>query len=144
MRQEETVLIRRPASEVYAYLADASRAAEWSAGVTRVELPPGFEDKVGARFRMSIKEGAKESWYDAEVLAREPGRRSRLRVSRGGFLMETEFLFEPVAEGTRLTEAVEYDLKGGQKLILPVAWLFNRSILKKQTRNIKRVLEARA
>ena len=114
MRQEETVLVRRPVPDVYAYLADASRAAEWSGGVTRVELPPGFEDKVGARFRMSIKEGAKENWYDAEILVRDPGRRSRLRVSRDGFDMQTEFLFAPAPEGTRLTEAVEYELKGGK------------------------------
>lgn len=143
MRQEESIFIRRPLPDVVAYVSDASRASEWSDGLTRVELPPGFENKVGARFRMTIKEGAKESWYDAEVIALDASRR-RLRVTRDGFLMETEFAYEPESEGTRLTEAVEYDLKGGQKLFLPIAWLFNRSILRKQTRKIKSVLESEA
>lgn len=142
MRQEETVVIRRPVSEVFAYVDDPANAPKWAEGITKLEVGPEVPGVVGTTFRMAVKEGRSENWYEGVAIAYEKDRRTRDRVTRGDMAMEMELRYEPVPEGTRVTQSVDIELKGPMKLATPIIWLFNRASLRKQTRKLKELLEA--
>jgi uncharacterized protein YndB with AHSA1/START domain len=140
MRQEDSVIIARPVPEVFAYLADFGNTPAWAEGVTRMEVAGGVT-AVGATFRLAIQEGARERWYEGEVLAREEGRRVVSRMTREGMVIRTELMVEPVGGGTRVTQVADTRLSGFMVLLKPLVWVFTRNLLRKQNANIQAILE---
>lgn len=120
-----TVLIAAPREQVYAYLADFPRHAEWAQSVVQLALVrPGDERGVGAVYRTAERQGwqADRRPYQplargvpgdtmCEVTALVPGRQLAWRSwapvpgvrHEGHFAVE----LETVATGTRLTQRIQ-------------------------------------
>lgn len=135
-------MVPRPVDEVFAFTEDPANAPDWAEGIVDLEILEETEDHVGSRYRMVVQEGKAQNAYEGEVLVWEENRRTLNRVERDGQEMDMERTYEPVAGGTRVTLASEYELEGWAKLFLPVAWLMNRRFLKRQTAKLKELLEA--
>ena len=57
---ESSIEIARPPDEVFAYLADPTRFAEWQRDVVRVDLEDGGPPGLGARFTTTRRIGGVE------------------------------------------------------------------------------------
>ena len=96
-------VVARPVDQVAAYLIDAGNAPQWYANIVRVELltPPPYA--VGSRMRFEARFLGRTLDYTYVVAALDPDRGLSMTTSQGPFPMTTEYAWEPVPGGTRVT-----------------------------------------
>jgi uncharacterized membrane protein len=130
---ETSVVVQAPAQAVYDYLLDFTRHSEWVYNLSKVSQVSQGQIGVGTVFRAQegpppvplmkklnmmiyfiagLTSGAKP-YSEAEITALEPGRRIAWRagIPKGaGFfnLAEWEFIFEPQAQATHITQRFHY------------------------------------
>jgi hypothetical protein len=100
----ESIMVSRPAEELYAMVSDVTRMGEWSPVCTG-----GWWDDdtrgVGAWFTGHNEANAKTWETRSRVVADEPGREFAFVV--GGDRTRWGYTFTPVPGGTELTESWE-------------------------------------
>ncbi|MEO6505409.1 MAG: SRPBCC family protein [Terrimesophilobacter sp.] len=100
----ESIIVFRPAEQLYAMVSDVTRMGEWSPVCTG-----GWWDDdtrgVGAWFTGHNETPAKTWETRSQVVADTPGREFAFVV--GGDRTRWGYTFTPVAEGTELTESWE-------------------------------------
>ena len=80
---QHSVLIRRPVSEVFAFVADGTNAMRWRTGVLDVSRQSG--EGLGAVYRQGVKgPGGRRIAADYEVTAFEPHEAAELVVGIAG------------------------------------------------------------
>lgn len=98
-----TVVVNRPASAVFAFVADGRNHAEWldpSGERAQVEHLSGPLSGAGARYRLTRRDGDEPPvTYEFSTVEFEPGR--RVAYEFPGYAVEV-FEVAPGAEGTRL------------------------------------------
>lgn len=109
---QDSITIARPPEDVYALVSDVTRMGEFSP-VCRSCWWDGDQRGVGAWF--SGRNVTPERTWEthSQVAVAEPGREFAWIV--GGSWTRWGYTFEPVADGTRVTESWEF-LPGGQAL----------------------------
>ena len=134
--------IDRPREEVFAFLVDFDRAAEWAPEITRVEMLTGGPLRVGSRYREMRWTSKGESHIDMEVTAFDPPGRYSAAFDAGGYHATFNYMFTPDGDGTRVEMSCIVRADGARKLLSPIiTWLLRRQD-KQKLRNLKRVLEA--
>jgi hypothetical protein len=100
----QSIIVSRPAEELYAMVSDVTRMGEWSPVCTGGWWDDGSRG-VGAWFT-GHNETPTNTWETrSQVVANEPGREFAFVV--GGDRTRWGYTFTPVAEGTELTESWE-------------------------------------
>jgi uncharacterized membrane protein len=142
-RFEQEVVIARPPSEVFAYLAELANLPAWQGSVT--EIVPDEEGllREGSRFTEVRRVAGRrlESRLEVETLA--PDRELTLRVVSGPVPGTIRHLLEPAGDGTRLLLAGELAGGGLRGLAGPLLERAARREAQADLRRLKRVLEAR-
>lgn len=106
LEHSESIVIARPADDVYRMVSDVTRMGEWSPECKSCWWDEGAGPKVGAWFS-GRNEAGQYSWETrSEVVAAEPGREFAWIV--GGNLVRWGYEFESVPEGTRVTESWKF------------------------------------
>jgi ribosome-associated toxin RatA of RatAB toxin-antitoxin module len=109
-RDEITTVVAAPPDEVYALVADVVRTPEFSPDVVRCRwLDGATEPAVGARFEAVNRNLRGQTWRNRPVVvAAEAGR--EFAFARTEPFMGTlvwRYRFQPVDDGTRVTESYE-------------------------------------
>jgi hypothetical protein len=109
-RDDVSLLIQAPAEDVYALVADVTRTPEFSPALVRCTWLDGATGPApGARFEAVNTTAAGKTWKNRPVVtAAVPGREfafSRTEPLAGTLLWR--YRFEPVGDGTRVTESYE-------------------------------------
>jgi uncharacterized membrane protein len=114
MPVEESIIIDRPAEEVFEFLLVRTNDRVWMASVTESEwLDPAEPMGVGRRGRMVMQAMGRREFLD-EVTEYEPGRRIAHRSVAGPMVIHTACLAEPAGSGCRATVRYEPErLPGG-------------------------------
>jgi uncharacterized protein YndB with AHSA1/START domain len=101
--------VSAPADEVWRVVADITRIPEWSPVCHRCEWIDGADAAVvGARFRGHNKLNGARWSRDCVVTAAEPGEVFAFSTSfKGQESTRWRYRLEPIASGTRITEAYE-------------------------------------
>ena len=96
-------VIPGPVAKVAAYAADPTNAPAWYANISAVEweTPPPLG--VGSRIAFVARFLGRRIAYTYEVIEYEPERRLVMQTAQGPFPMETTYMWQPVAGGTRMT-----------------------------------------
>ena len=119
MKLSRSVLIERPAKDVFGLVSDLARGPEWFAGITRWEPRSRTRKDVGARYRVLVKVGAVEAGGTLVVTAWDPPR-SIAWESLSGIEQRGRWRLRKSGPGTELTLEVEYTLPGA------AGWLAER------------------
>jgi uncharacterized protein YndB with AHSA1/START domain len=118
--ERTTQLPARPA-DVFAYLTDPARRAEWDAGCEACTLE-GERPAVGARLRLRGRRMA-PSWL-GEYQTFDPPRGASIRLIEGAGMPFRSFVegfsVTSVKGGSTLTLRVEYQARGAIRLVEPV------------------------
>jgi uncharacterized protein YndB with AHSA1/START domain len=115
---EHTVTIRRPVSEVFAFVADCETARQWRPGVLDVACVSG--DGVGTRYRQGVKGPfGRRVPADYEITALEPDRLLAFRAVAGPVRPEGRYEFAREGDGTRVRFALACELRGAKRLMAP-------------------------
>lgn len=137
---DESIEVRRPLHEVFAYVSDFSRIEEWDPAVARglrsTEGPLG----VGSKFRIDMKAGFSLRYT---VVEWEPNRRLLMSVDSKPFTAREEIFFKRTAEGTRVRYVATFDFVGPlERLVKAFPRVMDR-VGKGAMAGMKRALEDR-
>jgi uncharacterized protein YndB with AHSA1/START domain len=135
------VVIRRPPAEVWPYLVERDKQAQWL-GVPMEPLTEG-PDRAGSRMRLTFGMGPVRTSVTLELLAVEPPERLAFTtVSQGGVQWEGEYRLEPVDDtGTRLSQQGTLRFTGLWRLLEPIAGNEIKQGEIKELEKLKAILE---
>ena len=103
----ESIVIRRPLAEVFAYVSDPKHAPEWQSALLEVRQTTAGPLGVGTQFIGVRKFLGRKIESSAEFVAYEPGTSVIYKSDAGPMPMTWWYRFEPVAEGVRVTCQME-------------------------------------
>ena len=136
---ENSIVIKRPRSDVFAFVANHENDPKWRPGVVDIARASG--EGQGAVYRQGVKGPmGKRIAADFEVTAYEEGSHLAFRTLGGPVQPEGSYVFEDANGGTRVTFSLNANLRGPQKLMAPMVSKSMRSQVDALT-NLKRVLE---
>jgi uncharacterized protein YndB with AHSA1/START domain len=111
------VTIKRPAAEVFAFIADGENAAKWRSGVKEIERVSG--DGVGAVYRQRVSgPGGRSVSADYEVTKYDPNSLLAFKTIAGPVRPTGEFRLSEDGGSTALTFSLRADLSGLKKLFM--------------------------
>jgi uncharacterized protein YndB with AHSA1/START domain len=117
---ENSVTIRRPVEDVFAFLADFENVPKWNyAIVETTKVSPG-PVRVGTTYRQT-RSAPRRSEETFEVTVFEPATRLEVQGGLGPFTARVSYLLEPTGSGTTLTNAVDLESSGLLTLVAPLA-----------------------
>ena len=105
---ENTVTIRKPAEEVFAFLADFENIPTWNYAIEQTRKSSAGPVGVGTRYRQTRSVPGR-SIEDFEVTVFEPARRLAIQGQIGPFQATISYELEAAAGATRLVNNVELD-----------------------------------
>jgi uncharacterized protein YndB with AHSA1/START domain len=139
------VVIDAKPGDVWAYVANLDRHAEWSPKPYGVEWLSGEPNAVGSTFRSTgWLPQDKEHAMEGRVTVNEPTTRFEVRSSDKGGEVTNTFVLTPQGEGRTLVERiVEWPpRRGAAKIILPILFpSFVRPAIQKGMNMLKSVVE---
>ena len=139
VRFEFSVDIDRPPSEVFGYITDTDRLAEWQSGV--VEAQWQGEKAQGAHIREVRKFLGRRLETELEVTAYESDRRFDLRTVSGPVPFSVTQVLQPRNGGTRLIFTGEGEPGGFFKLAEPVVGRVAERQFRNDFETLKDILE---
>jgi uncharacterized protein YndB with AHSA1/START domain len=108
---ENTVMIRQPIEEVFAFLADFENVPKWNYAI--VETRKASEGAVGVgTIYHQVRSVPSRSEESFEVTAYNPPRHMEVRGQLGPFPSRLSYALDAIPEGTRVTNSVELELRG--------------------------------
>jgi carbon monoxide dehydrogenase subunit G len=136
---EVSVDIARPQDEVFAYVTDASRFAEWQAGVVGGYMEDGAGTTVGSKCMTTRRIGGAERKATAQVTRRDPPRAWAVRGIDGPIRANVNVAVEPLdaSNRSRVTIALDFEGRGIGKLLIPL--IVRRQARKEMPANIQRL-----
>jgi carbon monoxide dehydrogenase subunit G len=116
---ENTVIIRRPVEEVFAFLADFENVPRWNFAIVETTKTSPGPVGVGTTYRQtrSVPTRSEERF---EVTTFEPPRRLEVQGQIGPFRARIGYLLEPAGSGTRLRNLVDLGSSGPLTLVAPL------------------------
>jgi uncharacterized protein YndB with AHSA1/START domain len=113
--------IARSPDEVFAYVTDPARFAEWQADVVAAHLEGDGPPTVGSRIVQTRRIGRAEWTQTQEITTLSPPRRWAARGLDGPIRASADITVEPLENGAgaRATFALDFDGPGLGRLLLP-------------------------
>jgi uncharacterized protein YndB with AHSA1/START domain len=137
---ENTVMIRRPAAEVFGFLSDFENIPRWNYAI--VETRKVSEGPVGVgTIYQQVRSVPSRSEERFEVTAYDPPRQLEIQGQLGPFPSRLSYALDTVPEGTRVTNSVELQLRGPGRLLGRVAVPRVRDAVDANLRKLKELLE---
>jgi uncharacterized protein YndB with AHSA1/START domain len=117
-----TIEIARPPDEVFSYVTDPTRFAEWQDDVVGVRMEGDRRSGVGARFTTTRRIGRAQRTMTQEVTAASPPRSWAARGIGGPIRPSANITVEPMDDGarSRVTFALDFDGRGIGRLLVPL------------------------
>lgn len=135
------VTIRRPAGDVFAFIADGLNGPKWRPGILDIAHVSG--SGVGATYKQGVKgPGGRRVDADYRVTAFEPSSRLAFEAIAGPVRPVGEYLLEEIDGGTRLTFALRAELGGIRKLLMGGAVQKTMEAEVQATEHLKGILES--
>ncbi len=140
---EKIITINRPIEEVFAYIEDFQNGPQWQNGLLEVrcitDVPPG----IGTQFSSVRKFMGRKMESEIEFVAYEPNHKVTIKSISGATPFEQSFLFESLADGTRLTSLLELQSAGLMGLAEPLIAASVRREMDANFGDLKKLLESR-
>ena len=105
---------------MFAFLADFENVPAWNSAILETRKVAPGPVGVGTTYRQ-VRSVPRRSEEDFEVTVFEPASRLEVQGELGPFRARLNYALEPVAGGTRLTNAVELQGSGLLSVVVPLA-----------------------
>lgn len=124
---EETVTTRRPRADVFAYVADFAKVAEWDPGIASARRVAG-DGGAGSRYEVEATFAGRVVPMTYEVIEHSAPARIALRGAAATLDAVDDIRFDELADGgTRVTYRADFTLKGPLRFVAwPMRPLFSR------------------
>jgi hypothetical protein len=138
---QNTVTIRRPVEDVFAFLAEFENIPSWNYAIVETKKTSPGPVGVGTTYRQirSIPDRREEGF---EVTAFEPTSRLEVHGDIGRFTATISYQLTQMGDGTRLTNAVDLKPSSGVlRLFAPLAASRVKPAVAANLEKLKQVLE---
>jgi uncharacterized protein YndB with AHSA1/START domain len=137
--------IARPPDEVFSYVTDPKRFAEWQEDAVRGDLEAGSPSDVGSRFTITRRIGRAEMTTMWEITEINPPRSWAAHGINGPIRATTHITVAPLGDsaGSCVTIGVDFKGHGIGKLLVPLVRQLGRKDSSTNCRNLKERLEGR-
>jgi uncharacterized protein YndB with AHSA1/START domain len=138
-----SIEIARPPEEVFSYVTDPSRFAEWQHDVVSVRMEGGRPPGVGSRFTTTRRIGGTERTMTQEITEIDAPRSWAAHGVDGPIRPNAGITVEPVNDGarSRVTFALDFEGHGIGKPLVPVIRRQAMKVAPTSYRNLKDRLE---
>jgi uncharacterized protein YndB with AHSA1/START domain len=138
-----TIEIARPPDEVFSYVTDPSRFAEWQRDVVSVRIEGGRPPGAGSRFTTTRRVAGAERTMTQEVTEVSAPRSWAAHGVDGPIRPNASVTVEPIDDGrrSRVTFALDFEGHGIGKPLLPVVRRQALKVAPTSYRNLKERLE---
>ncbi len=145
IKNENTVIIKRPVGEVFEFMANGENTPLWQTSTQEVRKDTQDPIGVGTKFTNVTHFLGRKFESTLEYTAYEPNKKISSKSVSGPIPVKIETTFEPIAEGeTKVTVVGELEVGGFFKLAEPlVARMIQRQV-EASNANLKDLLEAQA
>jgi len=109
---EESIVIRRPVEEVFAFVADQPNALRWQSGVLEVRRTTDGPLGVGTKHAVVRKFMGRRLEATNEYVVYEPNKEITFKGTANSSDFQHSYLLEFSAEGTKLTSRMVMQSKG--------------------------------
>ena len=137
---ENTVMIRRPTAEVFAFLSDFENIPTWNYAIVETHKVSQGPVGVGTIYQQ-VRSVPSRSEERFEVTAYDPPRQLEIQGQLGPFPSRLAYALDAVPEGTRVTNSVEFELRGPGRLLGRVAVARVRDAVAANLHKLKEQLE---
>jgi uncharacterized protein YndB with AHSA1/START domain len=148
---EHTEVFKCPAEHLWTFLEEPQKQKLWMKGLQENVPTSAGPQGVGSTFLMKIKEGRKVAEYQGEVTAYDRPRHLAVSLAGGplpkGAKMLVDYRLSPVNGQTKLDYACQLQaerLGFFLRLLLPLAKLFSKMMLRRFMKKLKQHAEAPA
>jgi uncharacterized protein YndB with AHSA1/START domain len=139
---QNTVTIRRPVEDVFAFLADFENVPTWNHAIVETRKTSPGPVGVGTTYRQ-VRSVPRRSEEGFEVTAFEPASRLAIHGDIGPFTATVDYLLAPEGDGTRLTNTVDLEPPAGPlRLVAPLATSRVKEAVAANLDTLRRILEA--
>ncbi len=119
-RIEESVDIKRPVDQVFAYVTDAKNWPRWESAMLEAEQTSPGQMGIGTTFRGATRIMGRRMAWTSKVTEYEPNKKWGETISCGSTLIEEQLIFDPVEGGTKFTLVYDMQVGGLLKLFAPI------------------------
>jgi uncharacterized protein YndB with AHSA1/START domain len=142
IESSESVMIGRPASEVFAYVADLRNEPRWHVDIASVPSETDPVPVVGKTYALKFKPFLGKTDGTFTALEVEPGARVVYRADFAGLQPRITYTVDPAGAGSRFTRAVQMRPTGLKVLMTPMMTFMVPRRNKVFVQNLKRALES--
>ncbi|MFP3578954.1 SRPBCC family protein [Arthrobacter sp. SIMBA_036] len=142
VRSAESVVIARPAAQVFRYVADLRNEPNWHVDLATVPPETDPVPVVGKTYALKFKPFMGKTDGTFTALKVEPGVCVEYRADFAGLQPRITYTVEAAGEGTRFTRGVDLRLIGLKMLMTPMMAVMVPRRNKVFVQNLKRALEA--
>jgi len=139
---ETSVTINRPVEDVWKFISNWENFAQWDRGVLEVRQTSEGPTAVGSTLQSVRLILGLRGIGALRVTEYEPNKLLAVKGSAASVSGSIRFTFEPIGDGTQLTETREVELGGLWKLIAPIILPMQETQGRNDLANVKRVLES--
>lgn len=139
---EGEILIERPVSEVFDFVADERNEPRYNPQMTSVEQLSDGGVGLGTRFKAEVVSGNRPVSVVIEFTTFERPARLGSRSTMPGMVIQGELMFEAVGDATRMRWEWDTRPSGALRLLTPVIAFMGRRQERGIWTNLKRYLEA--
>ena len=138
---EMSIVINRPVEEVFEYLSDPENEQQHRPGLLESEIMSEGPYGVGTTTREVSQFLGLRIETTAIVTEYEPNKKIALKTTSGPIPFLMSATFEPVEDGTKVTETFEGEVGGFFKLAEPVVIRMGMRQMETEFKNVKDLLE---
>jgi hypothetical protein len=139
---EKVIIINRPIQEVFAYVSEAGNGPQWQSALVETRRLTGGPLGIGTQYAGLRKFMGRNVESVMEYTGYELNKKIVFKSISGSPFVQT-YLFEPVAEGTRLTSRLELETSGLMGLAKPLIASGVEREVDESFEILKKVLESR-
>lgn len=111
-KTETSVEINAPVEQVYDFVLDENNNEKWLTGFSKSKLLSGEKGQVGSKYEMTFLYNDKEMKMYETITENIPNEKYAFELNDKMMDGTVELLFEPTANGTKVTEIHNFQSKG--------------------------------
>jgi len=138
----DSVEIKRPVENVFAYTTDAKNWPKWQSFIPEAEQTSQGPMNVGTTFKGVSRMMGRSMKWTAIVTECEPDKKWSKKITCGSLTIQEYVTYKPVEGGIIFTIAYDMKMSGFLKLLSPVMAGSMRKETRKSLGNLKSILDA--
>jgi uncharacterized protein YndB with AHSA1/START domain len=141
-RIEESIEIKRPVSQVFAFAMDVNAWPQWDPQMLEVEQTSIGPMGVGTTFRGTVRAMGQRQEWTGIVTEYEPNRKWAHSITSGNVLIDEHLIFDPIKGGTRFTQIYDVQSSGFPEQVAAMLTAGMRTEMNERLRLFKSILQA--